>query len=195
MEFYVNGTKIDVELENEKTIGDVLRGFEEECAKSNATTVSIIVDGKNISAEDFDKTAEKPLCPDTKIELGIISQETIENSFNEEKENCRKLSEELKQIPVKFQAGKDNEANSIITSLADLIDNICHTASLSALFPQKFGKIKIEGKTFVEFFADLSPVLKDFEQAIESKDTVLLGDLAEYEISPRLDSLADALEA
>ena len=104
-------------------------------------------------------------------------------------------SEELKQIPVKFQAGKDNEANSIITSLADLIDNICHTASLSALFPQKFEKIKIEGKTFVEFFADLSPVLKDFEQAIESKDTVLLGDLAEYEISPRLDSLADALEA
>ena len=82
MEFYVNGTKIDVELENEKTIGDVLRGFEEECAKSNATTVSIIVDGKNISAEDFDKTAEKPLCPDTKIELGIISQEAIENSFN-----------------------------------------------------------------------------------------------------------------
>ena len=111
MEFYVNGTKIDVELENEKTIGDVLRGFEEECAKSNATTVSIIVDGKNISAEDFDKTAEKPLCPDTKIELGIISQEAIENSFNEEKESCRKLSEELKQIPVKFQAGKDNEAN------------------------------------------------------------------------------------
>ncbi|WP_277291820.1 hypothetical protein [Treponema berlinense] len=195
MEFYVNGTKIDVELENEKTIGDVLRCFEEECAKSNATTVCIIVDGKNISAEDFDKTAEKPLCPDTKIELGIISQEAIENSFNEEKESCRKLSEELKQIPVKFQAGKDNEANSIITSLADLIDNICHTASLSALFPQKFGKIKIEGKTFVEFFADLSPVLKDFEQAIESKDTVLLGDLAEYEISPRLDSLADALEA
>lgn len=195
MEFYVNGTKIDVELEDEKTIGDVLKSFEEECSKSNATTVSIIVDGKNISAEDFDKTAEKPLCPDTKIELGIISQEAIENSFNEEKENCRKLSEELKQIPVKFQAGKDNEANSIITSLADLIDNICHTASLSALFPQKFGKIKIEDKTFVEFFADLSPVLKDFEQAIESKDTVLLGDLAEYEISPRLDSLADALEA
>lgn len=195
MEFYVNGTKIDVELEDEKTIGDVLKSFEEECSKSNATTVSIIVDGKNISAEDFDKTAEKPLCPDTKIELGIISQEAIENSFNEEKENCRKLSEELKQIPVKFQAGKDNEANSIITSLADLIDNICHTASLSALFPQKFGKIKIEDKTFVEFFADLSPVLKDFEQAIESKDTVLLCDLAEYEISPRLDSLADALEA
>lgn len=195
MEFYVNGTKIDVELEDEKTIGDVLKSFEEECSKSNATTISIIVNGKNISAEDFDKTAEKPLCPDTKIELGIISQEAIENSFNEEKENCRKLSEELKQIPVKFQAGKDNEANSIITSLADLIDNICHTASLSALFPQKFGKIKIEDKTFVEFFADLSPVLKDFEQAIESKDTVLLGDLAEYEISPRLDSLADALEA
>ena len=30
MNFYVNGNKLDITLENEKTVGDVLKGFEEE---------------------------------------------------------------------------------------------------------------------------------------------------------------------
>lgn len=194
MELYVNDEKIDVELENEKTVGDVLTAFEAECARTNATTVSIFVDGKSVTAEDFDRVAAQPLEPDTKINLGVVSQQAVEDAFREQKQQCLKISEELKQLPAKFQSGKDREANRIITALADLVDNICHTASISALFPQKFGTVTIDGKNFAGFFADFSPVLKDFEQAIESKDTVLLGDLAEYEISPRLESLADALE-
>ena len=31
MEFYVNNEKIDVQLENEKTVGDVLKSFELTC--------------------------------------------------------------------------------------------------------------------------------------------------------------------
>ena len=194
MELYVNDEKIDVELENEQTVGDVLKAFEAECAKTNATTVSICVDGKSVTAEEFDTVAARPLESDTKIALGVISQQAVEEAFKEQKNQCLKISEELKLLPAKFQSGKDREANCIITALADLIDSICHTASLSALFPQKFGTVTIDGKNFAGFFADFSPVLKDFEQAIDSKDTVLLGDLAEYEISPRLESLAAALE-
>ena len=82
----------------------------------------------------------------------------------------------------------------MIASLADLIDNICHTASLSALFPERFGNLKIDNKSFSEFFSEFSQIFKDFEQAISSGDTVLMGDLAEYEISPRLEQLADSLE-
>ena len=54
MELYVNGSKLDVELENEKTIGDVLKSFEAECEKSKATTVSIYVNGHYVNADDFD---------------------------------------------------------------------------------------------------------------------------------------------
>ncbi len=46
---------------------------------------------------------------------------------------------------------------------------------------------------FNEFFADFSPILIDFEQALQNNDTVLIGDLSEYEICPRLKAISEAL--
>ena len=47
---------------------------------------------------------------------------------------------------------------------------------------------------FSDFFADFQPILKDFEDALKNNDTVTVGDLAEYEICPRLISIAETLE-
>lgn len=194
MELFINGSKVDITLEDEQTVGDVLKSFEEECAKNEATTVSIVLDGHLVTADEFEATAKTPLTDSTKLELSVISKSDIIFSFNNEAERCSAIAEELKEIAVKFQSGKDSEANVIITKLADLIDEICNTATLSALFPDVFIKLKIEGKQLNEFFIDFQPILTDFEKAIQVKDTVLTGDLAEYEISPRLESLADALK-
>lgn len=194
MEFYVNGEKIDIQLENEKTIGDVLKSFEEEFAKNNATTVNIILNGKNIDAEKFDEACLQPLEDNTKVELSVVSQLEIQNSFEKEEKECVVLAAKMIEIPEKLQAGKDKEASEMITLLADFISEFCHTASLSSLFPEKYKNLHISGKSLKDFFADFSQVLSDFEQAISSKDTVLIGDLAEYEISPRLNAIADSIK-
>ena len=52
----------------------------------------------------------------------------------------------------------------------------------------------IEDKSFNDFFADCSPILQDFEQALQNNDSVLIGDLSEYEICPRLRSISEALK-
>ena len=93
-----------------------------------------------------------------------------------------------------MQSGKDKEASTLITKLADLIEKFCHTATLSALFQDIYKKLTIDGKTINEFFQNFSGILNDFEQAIASKDTVLMGDLAEYEISPRLLLIAGTIK-
>lgn len=193
MELFVNETKIDIQLEDEKTVGDVLTAFEKELEKENATIININLDGKTIFPDEIDNILQKELEANTIIKLEVISQNQIEQSFSVQKELSSTLAEEIKTLSVKFISGKDKEANSIIAKLADLIDSLCHTASLSALFPQKFGNLRIEGKTFPEFFKDFSEILRDFENAFESKDTVLMGDLGEYEISPRLIQLANSL--
>lgn len=193
MELFVNETKIDIQLEDEKTVGEVLTAFESELEKENATIININLDGKTIFPDEIDNILQKELEANTIIKLEVISQNQIEQSFSVQKELSSTLAEEIKTLSVKFISGKDKEANSIIAKLADLIDSLCHTASLSALFPQKFGNLRIEGKTFPEFFKDFSEILRDFENAFESKDTVLMGDLGEYEISPRLIQLANSL--
>ena len=194
MEFYVNNEKLDITLENEKTVGDVLKSFESECEKNDATTIHIVLNGKNIGAGEFDSIFEEALKDDTKLELTIITKNEILSSFSNQKEECESLSKELMELSVKLQSGKDKEATILIAKLADFIEKFCHTATLSALFSDIYSKLKIDGKSVNEFFQDFSSILNDFEQAIASKDTVLMGDLAEYEISPRLLSISNTIK-
>ena len=194
MELYVNNEKLDIVLENEKTVGDVLKSFEAECEKNNATTIHIVLNGKNIGADEFDSIFDEPLKDDTKLELVIISQAEIQNSFTAQLADCETISATLTELPVKLQSGKDKETTVLISQLADFIEKFCHTATLSALFPAIYEKLKIDGKSVNEFFQDFSQILGDFEQAIASKDTVLMGDLAEYEISPRLQAIARTIK-
>lgn len=194
MEFYVNGEQLDIVLENEKTVGDVLKSFETECAKNYATTIHIVLNGKNIGAQEFESISEEPLSDNTKLELTIISKDEIIASFNSQKEDCESLSKELEALPVKLQGGKDKEASLIITKLADIIENFCHTATLSSLFPEVYSKLLIDGKNVNDFFQEFSGILNDFQEAFSSSDTVLMGDLAEYEISPRLLLIANTIK-
>ena len=194
MEFYVNNEKLDIVLENEKTVGDVLKSFETECAKNDATTIHIVLNGKNIGAGEFESIFTEPLKDDTKLELTIITKNEILASFEAQKAECQALSNELLELPVKLQSGKDKEAGVLISKLADFIEKFCHTATLSALFQEIYKKLSIDGKNINDFFQDFSGILNDFEQAIASKDTVLMGDLAEYEISPRLISIANTIK-
>ncbi len=194
MELFVNGNKIDITLENEQTVGDVLKGMEEEFDKNNATTISIVLNGTKVEAEDFDTASKTPLAPDTKLELTVISMAELKESFAFEGKIASEIADSLEEIPVKLQSGKDKEAGTVISRLADLVDSFCKTASLASLFPEMYESIKIDGKTITDFFSDLSPILADFKQALEDKDTVLIGDLAEYEISPRLRAIADAAQ-
>ena len=191
--FYINGEQVEVQLEGEETIGDVLKSFEITCEENAAAVIGIIVDGKSITAQTFDEEATKPLGKDTKFEFSVVTKDSIKQSFIELAKLFSELSEQMENIPVALQSGKNAQASESIKKVADSIDNFCHIAALASLFPQDFGTTKIDGKQFSEFFEDFSPVLSDFEQALANNDTVLIGDLSEYEICPRLKAISQAL--
>jgi hypothetical protein len=158
-------------------------------------TVGITIDGKKIDADSFDTAAAQVLAPETKIEMTVIAAAELQNSFKQLIGTFGTLAQKMKQVPVDLQSGKDAEAGKTVTELADRMDEFCHLTALSALFPDKYGTLKIDGKTVSEFFADFSGILSDFEKGLESSDTVMIGDLSEYEISPRLEAIVCALEA
>lgn len=193
MNFYVNGNKLDITLENEKTVGDVLKGFEEEAEKNDATTVSIELNGNVIDAEKLDEAFSQELSESTDLRLQVISKNDITQNFAINAENFMKISEGLQNISVLLQSGKEKDANEIIENLANEIDRFCHTATLSALFPDTYRKIIIDGNDLGTFFGKFTPIFKDFKDAMEAKDTVTVADLAEYEISPRLEQIAKAI--
>ncbi|MGN0728777.1 hypothetical protein [Treponema sp.] len=194
MELFVNKEKIDITLEDEKTVGEVLKSFEKQASENEATTIGIHLNRKKILAEDFEQAAASPISDDTVLELTVISKADVLDSLEEAKKSFSELASKLPEIPVALQSGKDKDANTVIAQLAEAIDNFCHTAALSALFPEVYESIIIDGKSITDFFEEFAPIAADFEQSLEAKDTVTSGDLCEYEIAPRLELIVKAIE-
>ena len=194
MNLYINSVKADFTLEDEKTLGDVLKAFEIECEKNDATVVSVSVDGKNIKAEDMDAVFAQSIDGTAELKIETVAQSDIIRSLRDTAQKAEALSGDLEQIPLLLQSGKDAKAAAVLTGFADLFDVLCRTISLCALFPQRFAAFTIDGKNPADFLKDFSPVLSDFEKSLADADTVLTGDLAEYEIAPRLHSFISAVQ-
>ena len=187
----VNGQPVDVTLEDEKTVGDVLKSFEDAISQNEATTVGIVLDGVTVSPDAFDEILGKELEDKTSLELTVLSKGEIISALKDISAKMSALS--LDEIPVLLQAGKDKEAAALIDSLATECDAFFHTATMSSLFPDVYGKLEIDGTDFLGFFKDFLQVLSDFKDAMEGNDTVTVGDLAEYEIGPRLKAVTQAI--
>lgn len=195
IEFYVNGQKIEVQLENEQTIGDILQSFEQTCEDNNAAVIGITVNGKVITADIFDDEIKNRLTDDIKFEFTVVTVQEIKDSFIKLSELFNQLSEQMEKVPVELQNGHNQEVSQSINTLADSIEQFCHVATLASLFPDTFTNTKVNDMNFQDFFADLSNMLKDFEDALQNNDTVMIGDLSEYEICPRLRAISDSLKS
>jgi hypothetical protein len=102
-------------------------------------------------------------------------------------------SQELAEIPVLLQTGKEDRAmktvlffieifNKVIRIIPELRRNGVDTAALA-----------VGGARMPEFYGAFNDVLRQLTDAFEHKDAVLIGDLAEYEILPRMTSFFAAM--
>ena len=194
IEFFINGQDVEVQLEGEQTVGDVLHSFEQTCEDNQAAVIGITINGKNITAETFDEESVKPLDKNMKFEFSVVTQNDIKNSFSKLSELFENLAAQMQNVPMALQNNKNIEVSESIKKLADSIDQFCHIATLARLFPDTFTQTTLNGMSFKEFFEDFSPILKDYEEALQNNDTVMIGDLSEYEICPRLESISRALK-
>lgn len=193
MEIYVNSVKADFILENEKTLGDILKAFALECEKNAATVVAVSADGQNIEASQMDVLFEKPIENVNRLDIETVMESDIIRSLLSVADKTSVLSECMEQIPVLLQSGKDVQAAQTVTAFTEVFNELCRTVNWCALFPKRFGGFTIDGQAPAVFLKDFSPVLTDFEKSLTAADTVLTGDLAEYEIVPRLRSFAKAV--
>ena len=145
IDFYINGTKVDVQIEDEQTVSDVLVSFEKTCEENHVAVIGITVDGKQITAEIFDEESQKPLGDKMKFEFTVVSENDIKTSFIKLTELFNELAQKMEQIPIELQNGKNIEASNSIKQLADAIDQFCHIATLASLFPETFNNSSIKG--------------------------------------------------
>ncbi len=89
----------------------------------------------------------------------------------------------LPEVSVLLQTGRDRPAMEIVIQFSDVVQSLL---ALLPFLPPDAERAKLLG--------ELTPFLRDLVAAFDAKDSVLIGDLLEYEITPRIARLAPVLE-
>lgn len=96
----------------------------------------------------------------------------------------------LSNVPVLFQTGEDQKAMELIRSLASIIEK---SIGLFIVFKETLNlyldSYVDSADSFEDFFNIITELLKELMSAIENSDTVMMGDLVEYEFIPNLEEI------
>ena len=109
------------------------------------------------------------------------------------------IAKSLEDLPLDMQTGKDAKASETITLFSTFVEKLFRLLFLFKYYKTDIESIEVvsmngSGKqNLKDYLGEFSSALKEMITAFENKDTVLVGDLAEYELAPRLRCITEAL--
>ncbi len=103
--------------------------------------------------------------------------------------------QEIGEVSVLLQTGHDRQAMAAVIRFTDLSQTLTRLfGNLRALLPPEKRQLAVGSRSAEEFYQELNGSLRQLLEAFEGQDSVLIGDLLEYEIAPRLDALRGVVE-
>ena len=94
----------------------------------------------------------------------------------------------LEEVPVLLQTGKDRDAMEHIIRFTELSSRIIRILSVLLRFKET-RREGFEPQQIESHYREMNAVLSELVEAFSENDPVLIGDLVEYEILPKLDPL------
>jgi hypothetical protein len=199
MTITINAEPVNVTLESEKTALDVLNGLSEKLKQSGMLMTDFDLDGKGsgefagdeLSALNADDVSRLDVRAARFGEIrSVIASEGAETAAAFER-----LLPDLEDTALNLQTGKDREALEAIRAFSEQAAAATRIFSLARSVSSADEMPTVGGSTAPDFFGSMNGILRELEGAFERKDSVLIGDIAEYEIAPRLRGLIAALRS
>jgi hypothetical protein len=100
---------------------------------------------------------------------------------------------ELAELPVLLQTGKEDQAMKAVLYFIEIFNKVIRIIPELRRSGVDTASISVGGSNMAEFYGALNDVLRELTDAFEHKDAVLIGDLAEYEVLPRMRSFFAAM--
>jgi hypothetical protein len=136
----------------------------------------------------------------TKIKKWLVysyklpDREFVINNINKLISNIDNIMPKLENVPILFQTGEDKEAMLIIQALTEILEE---SIGLFVLFKESFkfhmDKYTVKEVHFEEFFQKMTELLKELMDSIQNNDSVVIGDLLEYEFLPNIQEIKNTL--
>lgn len=193
MDILINGKSIDYSLESEQTVGEVLGSVESACEDAGMTVISIAIDGAPVSPAELDAVFRQSPSSVSRIELETLSGEDIRQMLADLGARFSECVPALEDIPVQLQIGKDIQVMETIHAFSLDLERLYKLIPLVHLTDIAPEDLTVDGIALADFPSNLAPLLSELLSALEQKDTVLAGDISEYELAPKIRALGETL--
>jgi hypothetical protein len=100
---------------------------------------------------------------------------------------------ELAELPVLLQTGKEDQAMKAVLYFIEIFNKVIRIIPELRRSGVDTASISVGGSAMPEFYGAFNGVLRELTDAFEHQDRVLIGDLAEYEVLPRMRSFFAAM--
>jgi hypothetical protein len=101
---------------------------------------------------------------------------------------------ELGDLPVLLQTGKEDRAMKAVLYFIETFNKVVRVIPELRRSGLDTEAILVDGAALADFYSSFNSVLRGLTEAFEHKDAVLIGDLAEYELLPRMSGFFRAME-
>ncbi|MDR3302874.1 MAG: hypothetical protein LBS86_00495 [Treponema sp.] len=104
------------------------------------------------------------------------------------------VAKQLEDLPLDIQTGQDRKAAETMKLFTNTAEKVLRLIRILTMQGISMESVSIDNQPLSAFIEAFTALLKELLTAYENKDVVLVGDVAEYEISPRLLKLYAAIE-
>ena len=150
--------------------------------------LSVKADGNDIQPEELtERLKDVPLSEVGRLEIGSESTAALVDEclkgLNESLPELPKVCRNLAEV---FQGENPEEGFDPFVELAGIWAQVKSRESLVAnALDADLNALEVGGKSLQAIHGELNQFLEEAEQALKDGDTILLGDLLEYELAPR----------
>jgi hypothetical protein len=99
----------------------------------------------------------------------------------------------LEDLPLDIQTGKDGRAVETVQLFSNIAEKIFRLFDLMKAGGYDAASLMVENIPVSDYIDEFGVALKELLAAYETRDAVLVGDLAEYELAPRFSNLYAAI--
>lgn len=133
-------------------------------------------------------------------DLKTIIEERLRETTDPHNEICgielilKNISERLVQLPLDMQTGKDKKAAETIQLFSEIGEKLFRILAIFKSTGLSMDTLIIDGKSARIFIDEFKKAIQELSGAYKDQDTVLAGDIAEYELAPRLIKFFNSLK-
>lgn len=137
---------------------------------------------------------DKPAVESSFSNIILLLNERL-NEFSQPKDELKasvsilnSLREDIESVSMFLQSGQEQQAAAVMGKFTNIFQKIIRIMNFNINNSEVIGTINV-----VDFTSELNDILNELLQGYESQDIVLIGDILEYELSPRVEELNEIL--